>query len=125
MLIKKDGKVIGQTYNLEKFLEGTGLKKEDIEIIYTKQEINQQRDKELKLFIIDNVEMNEDIIYKMSVKYNTASNTDKIKWIDADNKVVEFNKADFGALIKKGAQKVEEIYFKYRRLKDKALQEAN
>ena len=125
MLIKKDGIITGQTDNLEKFLEETGFKKEDIEIIYTTQELNQQRDKELKLFIIDNIEMNEDIIYKMSVKYNTTTGTDKIKWINADNNIVEFTKQDFGALIKKGTEKVEEIYFKYRQLKDKALQEAN
>ena len=87
--------------------------------------LNKQRDKELKLFIIDNIEMNEDIIYKMSVKYNTTTGTDKIKWINADNNIVEFTKQDFGALIKKGTDKIEEIYFKYRQLKDKALQEAN
>lgn len=123
MLIKKDNKIVAQIGNIEEFLEKTGFKKEEVKIVYTPQELNQMRDKELGLFIIDNIEMNEDIIYKMSIKYNTIADNEKIKWIDANNKVVEFTKANFGQLIKKGTAKVEEIYFKYRQLKDKALQE--
>jgi len=57
----------------------------------------------------------------MAVKYNTTTDDEKIHWIDADNKIIEFTKAEFGNLIKKGTKKVEEIYFKHRRLKDEVL----
>lgn len=86
-----------------------------------KRELNLARDKELQGFEIDNIFINEEIIKTMAVQFNIADDTEIIQWIDEDNQTVEFSKADFGGLIKKGVQKVKEIYFKYRNLKDQVV----
>ena len=85
------------------------------------RELNNQRDKELKGFVIDSIFMNEDVIKTMTVAYNIATDNETIQWIDVNNQVVDFSKADFGALIKQGSTKVKEIYFRYRKLKDELL----
>ncbi len=108
-------------------LNNLGLTTDDVDIKkdidFAIDELNQQRDKELKGFVIDNIFMNEDIIKTMAVAYNIAADNETIEWIDINNKVVKFTKADFGALIKQGSNKVKEIYFKYRNLKDELLNE--
>jgi len=83
--------------------------------------LNMKRDKELQGFVIDNIFINEDIIKTMAVQFNIADDTEMIQWIDINNQVVEFGKADFGALIKQGSMKIKEIYFKYRQLKDEIV----
>lgn len=88
------------------------------DLAYNKNKLNLQRNNELKGFIIDNILMNEDTIKTMAVSFNIATDDEQIEWIDIENKVVAFNKTDFGALIKKGSNKVKEIYFRYRKLKD-------
>jgi len=81
--------------------------------------LNVQRNEELKIgVVVSDVFMNEDIIKTMSVNYDMALADEVIDWIDINNKTVTFNKFDFGVLIKSGSQKVKEIYFKYRALKD-------
>ena len=82
------------------------------------------RDEELKTgVVISDVFMNEDIIKTMAVQHNIATDDEVIEWIDINNQTVTFSKVDFGALIKAGSQKVKEIYFKYRALKNE-LEEA-
>jgi len=83
-----------------------------------KRHLNNQRDDELKGFIIDNIFLNKEIIKDMAVKFTTLGDDEKAHWIDVDNQVVELTKAEFGALVKQGTEKVEAIYFKYRQLKD-------
>lgn len=83
-----------------------------------KIELDSKRDNELKGFVISNVFMNENIIRTMAVQHNIATDDEVIEWIDINNQTVTFNKVDFGALIISGSQKVKEIYFKYRALKD-------
>jgi hypothetical protein len=84
-------------------------------------ELNRQRDDELRGFVIDNIYMNEELIKTMAVKYNVTLDDEVVKWIDVNNAIVEYTKADFGSLIKQGVGKVETIYFKYRELKDVVL----
>ena len=84
----------------------------------TKDELNRERNNELQGFVIDDIFMNEDVIKTMAVAYNVATDDETIQWIDINNKIVDFSKVDFGALIKQGSNKVKEIYFKYRQLKD-------
>jgi len=109
-------------------LKELGLSLADVEIVKDIEsaikELDQQRNEELKGFVIDDIFMNEDIIKTMAVAFNIAGDDEQIEWIDISNKTVTFSKADFGALIKKGSQKVKEIYFKYRKLKDDLLKEA-
>jgi len=88
-----------------------------------KYELNSNRDKELSGFVISGVAMNEDIIKTMAVQFNIAEDDETIEWIDINNQTVTFSKVEFGGLIKQGSQKVKEIYFKYRALKNK-LEEA-
>ena len=81
--------------------------------------LDSQRDEELRGFVIDNIFYNENIIFSMSVSYNISLDIDSIEWIGHDNQLLTFSKSDFGDLIKLGSQRVKEIYFKYRQLKDK------
>jgi len=81
-------------------------------------ELSQQRDEELNSIIINNILINEKIINTMQVELNATEDNEKIEWIDKDNKIVKFTKAQFEALIKKGILKIKAIYFKYRKLKD-------
>jgi hypothetical protein len=83
--------------------------------------LNQKRNKELQGFIIDDIFMNKEIIKDMAVKFTTLANDKKARWIDKNNNVVEFTKAQLGTLVSKGTDKIEEIYFKYRTLKDQAV----
>ena len=87
----------------------------------TKAELDEQRAEKLKGFVIDNIFLNKEVIKDMAVKYTTLADHAKAKWIDVDNNIVEFTKAELGALVKKGTDRVEAIYFKYRQLKDKLL----
>jgi len=101
----------------------TEEQKRATKIDYNINKLNEKRDNELKGFVINNIFMNEDIIKTMAVAYNIAADNETIEWIDINNKVVKFTKADFGALIKQGSNRVKEIYFKYRKLKDELLNE--
>jgi len=93
-------------------------------ILGKKFDLNQARTKELKAgLVVSDVFMNEDIIKTMAVQHNIATDDEVIEWIDINNQTVTFSKVDFGALIKAGSQKVKEIYFKYRALKNE-LEEA-
>ena len=83
-----------------------------------KIKLNKDRANELKGFIIDNIFLNKEIIKDMAVKFTTLGDDEKAHWIDVDNQVVELTKAELGALVKQGTEKVEAIYFKYRQLKD-------
>ena len=83
-----------------------------------KQELNKKRNDELKSFVINDIFMNEEQIKTMAVVYNITDSSESIEWINISNQVVSFTKADFGALIKQGSQKIKEIYFRYRKLKD-------
>lgn len=85
------------------------------------ESLNIKRTQELNKIVIDDIAMNEDVIKTMAVQFNIADDTETIQWIDINNQVVEFNKVDFGALIKQGSMKVKEIYFKYRTLKDQVV----
>ena len=81
--------------------------------------LNIERDEELKKgFIFSDLFINEDIIKTMSVQHNIAIDDEVIEWIDINNQTVTFSKVDFGVLIKQGSNKIKEIYFKYRKLKD-------
>jgi hypothetical protein len=88
-------------------------------IEFTKNNLNIQRDQELKGFIFDNIFLNKEIIKDMAVKFTTMADDEIAKWIDINNQKVELTKAELGILVKKGTQTVEDIYFKYRALKDK------
>jgi len=109
-------------------LKELGLSLADVEIVKNIEsaikELDKQRNEELKGFVIDDIFMNEDVIKTMAVAFNIAGDKEKIEWIDVNNQTVSFSKADFGVLIKKGSQKIKEIYFKYRKLKDDLLKEA-
>ncbi len=95
-----------------------------IKINYKKDVLNAERNKELETgVIVSDVFMNEDIIKTMAVQHNIVTDDEVIEWIDINNQTVTFSKVDFGALIKAGSQKVKEIYFKYRALKNE-LEEA-
>ena len=87
-------------------------------IFVERHKLSIERDNELKGFVIDNIFMNEDTLKTMAVQYNIAEANEVIEWIDINNQTVTFSKTDFGALIKAGSQKVKEIYFNYRALKD-------
>lgn len=80
--------------------------------------LNLQRDEELKEFVINDIFMNEDVIKMMAVKFNIIDDKEKVFWIDINNNTRGLTKTEFGDLIRLGSQKVEEIYFKYRKLKD-------
>ena len=88
-----------------------------------KNALDAKRDKELSGFVISDIAMNENIIKTMAVQFNIAEDDETIEWIDINNQTVTFSKVEFGGLIKQGSQKVKEIYFKYRALKNK-LEEA-
>ena len=93
------------------------------QIYYASNELDAKRDKELSGFVISDIAMNENIIKTMAVQFNIAEDDETIEWIDINNQTVTFSKVEFGGLIKQGSQKVKEIYFKYRALKNK-LEEA-
>jgi len=97
--------------------------KSEFSFVFNKKELNEKRDSELKGFVVSDVFMNEDIIKTMAVQYNIAADDETIEWIDVNNQTVSFSKDEFGALIKAGSQKVKEIYFKYRALKDNLIKE--
>lgn len=84
--------------------------------------LNVERDAELELFIVDNIAMNEDLLKTMSVAHTMALDTENIEWIGYDNAKVILTKEEFGALIRLGVDKIKEIYFRYRQLKDEAIQ---
>jgi hypothetical protein len=56
----------------------------------------------------------------MAVKFNVMADTDTANWIDIANFKVTLSKGEFGALIAQGTAKIEEIYLRYRQLKDNA-----
>jgi hypothetical protein len=101
----------------EKFIISLRVRTVDEQIA----ELNRQRDDELRGFVIDNIYMNEELIKTMAVKYNVTLDDEVVKWIDVNNAIVEYTKADFGSLIKQGVGKVETIYFRFRELKDVVL----
>jgi hypothetical protein len=83
-----------------------------------KQKLNQLRDGELNSLVIDNILVSENIVKTMSVKYNISLDDDTVSWIDINNQTIIFTKSEFGSLLKKATDKIEYIYFKYRKLKD-------
>jgi len=82
------------------------------------EELNNKRKKELQGFVIDNIFFTENILKTMAVKYSISSDDELINWIWADNKIIQLTKAELWELIKKGSDRIQEIYFKYRKLKD-------
>ena len=82
------------------------------------EELNNKRNKELKGFVIDNIFLTEDILKTMAVKYSISSDDELINWIWIDNEIIQLTIAELWELIKKGSDKIWEIYFKYRMLKD-------
>ena len=82
------------------------------------EELNNKRNKELTGFVIDNIFLTEDILKTMAVKYSISSDDELINWIWVDNKIIQLTIAELWELIKKGSDKIWEIYFKYRNLKD-------
>ncbi len=134
MIAYYDENKIAEQYNIdeEELREGILSSMVDDELIYpnsellkivlnSKVELNIVRANELKSFMIDDIFMSEDIIKTMAVQYNIASDDEVIEWIDINNQTVTFSKVELGALIKVGSQKVKEIYFKYRLLKNELL----
>lgn len=83
--------------------------------------LNLKRDAELKGFVIDDILISEDILKTMSIKFSLLNENEKVVWIDINNVNKEFTKTEFADLIKLSSQKIEEIYFKYRKLKDELL----
>ena len=114
-----DGNVIFDTNinDLEELHPTIKLSNES-RVFVERHKLSIERDNELKGFVIDNIFMSEDILKTMAVQYNIAEANEVIEWIDVNNQTVTFSKTDFGILIKAGSQKVKEIYFKYRALKD-------
>jgi len=98
--------------------KATDEEKQRAFIASKKFDLNYKRNNELKGFTIDNIFLNKEIIKDMAVKFTTLGDDEKAHWIDVDNQVVELTKAELGALVKQGTEKVEAIYFKYRQLKD-------
>jgi len=84
------------------------------------KKLNAQRDEELQELTISNISCTESNVFKMTVKFNVMADTDIANWIDIDNQRVSFSKGEFGMLIAQGTAKIEEIYFRYRQLKDNA-----
>jgi len=84
------------------------------------RELNAQRDKELQELTINNISCTESNVLKMAVKFNVMADTDTANWIDIANFKVTLSKGEFGALIAQGTAKIEEIYLRYRQLKDNA-----
>lgn len=85
-------------------------------------DLNISRDKELvEGFVIDGIFLNEEIIKTMAVAYTITPSGQTIDWIDVNNNPVKLTKEKMQRLIAQGSQKVKEIYFKYRQLKDEAL----
>jgi hypothetical protein len=82
--------------------------------------LNAQRDKELRELTINNISCTESNVFKMAVKFNVMADTDTANWIDIANFKVTLSKGEFGALIAQGTAKIEEIYLRYRQLKDNA-----
>ena len=82
------------------------------------EELNNKRKKELQGFVIDNIFFTENILKTMAVKYSISSDDELINWIWVNNKIIQLTKAELWELIKKGSDRIQEIYFKYRKLKD-------
>jgi len=80
--------------------------------------LNTKRDKELKTLIINNISCTESNLFKMAVKHSVLPESGTVNWIDIDNNTVEMSKDELGQLIGMGAGAVEEIYLRYRQLKD-------
>jgi len=91
----------------------------EIDIENEKRELDKKRDDELLGFVIDGVLLNKEYLKDMAVAYSLASASEKIEWINVKNETVKFSRSGLGTLIKKGSDKVKEIYFRYRALKDK------
>jgi hypothetical protein len=85
------------------------------------KELIAQRNKELQELTVNNISYTESNMFKMAVKFNIMKDDDTANWIDIDNQQVSFSKGEFGMLIAQGTAKIEEIYFRYRQLKDKVL----
>jgi hypothetical protein len=83
-----------------------------------KQKLNQRRDRELNSLVIDNILVSENIVKTMLVKYNISLDDETISWIDINNQTIIFTKSELFSLLKKAIDKIEYIYFKYRKLKD-------
>ena len=83
-----------------------------------KFDLNKERNKELNNLVINNIKITEEILAKMSSKYQTTSFFWKVNWIDVDNNQIQMTKTQFWNLIKKWNDEIEKIYFKYRNLKD-------
>jgi len=88
-------------------------------------ELNRQRDKELEGFVIDGIYLNKEYIKDLSIKHSLLKDSEKAKWITADNKETLLTKEQIESLIKQGSERIEEIYFKYRKLKDEVLKGVN
>jgi len=85
------------------------------------KELTSKRDKELQKLTILNISCTESNMFKIAVKFNIMKDTDTANWIDIDNQQVSFSKGEFGMLIAQGTAKIEEIYFRYRQLKNRVL----
>lgn len=86
------------------------------------QQLTKKRDKELDNLVIDNVLCDANSVNKISIRHSLMSDTDKAKWISKDNQVIEFSKSELHTLLEKSAASIEEIYMRYRLLKDKLKQ---
>lgn len=87
--------------------------------------LNNNRDEELKFFVIQNIAMNESLLKTMFTQYSFATDSDTLVWIDINNNQVDFTKDEFGLLIQSGMLKVKDIYFSYRQQKDDILNGSN
>jgi len=82
------------------------------------EELNTQRNQELEWFIIDDLYMNQEELIKMDFVLRHTPDTEKVVWINIHNNLVEITKVSFQTTILKWLQKVQEIIFKYRELKN-------
>lgn len=110
---------------IERIVEPTVEELEELNKKLAIDALNVDRDEELKGFVLDDIYMNEDLIKTMFIEYSISTDNDTIFWININNSVVEFTKDDFLLLIKKGKDKVKEIYFNYRFLKDGVINGSN
>jgi len=98
------------------------LDREEIWNIYQKtikiEELNTKRNQELEWFIIDDLYINQEELIKMDFVHRYTLDTEKVVWINTHNNLVEITKASFQTTIQKWLQKVQEIIFKYRTLKN-------
>lgn len=92
---------------------------EDQEKRDKKNKLNLSKEKELNNLVINNISCSVSSLFMMAVKYSVVPSDGTITWIGADNTPVVMTKDEFGQLISKGTEAIEEIYFRYRKLKDK------